>query len=125
MIGTIKVNSNTKQHAANLRSFGYEVTEGSDGLLRVEVTGFVTSVDVSCGVSSLREVISLRQALTYSTKVIFPEGTFQSLPACLKLAGLSKKAGLPNLSCLIMKNGEGKASREAAPIVDIAAWLRG
>ena len=95
-IGTIKSGKNTKGHAANLRRMGYEVNEKGDEL-EVQVSGFVSHLDLSVSQDALKEVIAQKAALTYQSKIIFKDGkTLFGVPACMRLGALS---------CLVMKPG--------------------
>lgn len=104
LVGSIKMGKNTKGHRASLEKMGYKVSE-EEGELKVEVTGFVSHLDLSENQDALREVIAKKQALTYSTKVLFKDGkSLFGVPACTRLGALS---------CLIMKPAKGaKAPKE-------------
>lgn len=98
VVGSIKLGKNTKAHRANLEKMGYKVSEEGDEL-KVEVTGFVQHLDLSENQDALKEVIAKKQALTYSTKVLFKDGkSLFGVPACTRLGALS---------CLVMKPEKG------------------
>lgn len=129
----IKLGTQTKNHATALRALGYEVQTDGENII-TEVTGTVSHLDLTDGPEALVEVIQARKALTYGSKVtMFDEKTgenkvFTGVPMCLKLVGFSKRLGLPNLSCLVMKTGEGKAKVAAANVppewASLAALLK-
>ena len=123
IIGTIKLNNNTKNHEKSLKALGYETTSDGEKLI---VTGseVVTHLDLSgedpAGV--LLEVIEGRKLLTYGTRVTFAtaEGPKEvsSVPMCLKLGALCKQKGIPhNLSCLVIQpEGKGKKATSTVQV---------
>ena len=122
MKGTIKLGQNTKGHLNNLKALGYDAQINAAGDIECEVQGFVSHLDLTSGPEQLMDLIGEQKALTYSSKVkLFDEKSgevkeFNGVPMCLKLGGFSKKMGLPNLSCLVMKSGEGKKAAPAAQV---------
>ena len=129
----IKLGTQTKNHATALRALGYEVQTDGENII-TEVTGTVSYLDLTSGPDALVQLIREQKALTYGSKVtMFDEKTgenkvFTGVPLCLKLVGFSKKLGLPNLSCLVMKTGEAKAKAPAAQVpaewASLAALLK-
>ncbi|MBU3748685.1 MAG: hypothetical protein FGM36_15595 [Burkholderiaceae bacterium] len=97
--GVIKMGKHTSGHKASLEKAGYKVTE-ENGHLQVEVTGFVQNLDLSQGKEALRDIVANRQALSYSTRVLFSDGkSLFGVPACTRLG---------ELSFLIMKPQKGE-----------------
>lgn len=111
-IGIIKIGRNTEKHPQRLRDLGYEVeiVDGADDRPRaiVLVNGFVEYLDLSLGNEPLRDVIKQKMALSYRTRVKFPDSSIASgLPLCFKLGALS---------CLVMVDPtEEPANTEADP----------
>jgi len=122
MKAIIKLNQNTKNHASSLKNLGYQAEVVGDEIV-TEVEGFVAHLDLvdEKGPEALMEVIASKKALTYGTKVtMFDEKSgevkvYTSVPMCLKLGAFSKRMGLPDLSCLVMK-GDGKGRAPAAEV---------
>ena len=115
VVGSIKMGKNTKNHAAALRKMGYEVTEEGDEL-KVQVTGFVQHLDLSENQDALKEVIAKKQALTYSTKVLFKDGkSLFGVPACTRLGALS---------CLVMKPAKGAKKEKVESEFNLDDFIR-
>jgi len=88
-IGLIKLGKNTAGHKARLEKAGYKVVQEGENL-QVEISGFVQSLDLSQGKEALREVVANKQALSYSTRVLFSDGkSLFGVPACTRLGELS------------------------------------
>ena len=112
--GTIKIGKPTAGHRALLTKMGYAVEE-KEGLLHVEGSEFVRSLDVSGEDDAIKSSLIVfareRLLLTYGSKVTFrsPDGevkTLTSLPAVNTLVSMCRRLGLPNLSCLVVKPAE-------------------
>lgn len=69
----ISLNSQTKKHPITLSNLGYKGKVEGERIL-VEVTGFVTSLDLTSGVEPLLQLIAEKKACTYGTKVTLPGG---------------------------------------------------
>lgn len=98
--GTIVIGKNTVCHPGRLQDLGYdvEVASSPDDRLRVtvKVRGFVDTVDMSSsGDEAMLDLVSRRMAMTYRTRVRFPDGkVLTGVPACTRLGS--------RWSCLVM-----------------------
>lgn len=120
--GNIKLNNNTKNHAASLTKLGYEVESAGDHIV-VHGSEVLKTLDLSEDpAGALLQVIENRQLLSYGTRVKMVVGDeikeYSSVPMCLKLGGLCKAIGIPhNLSCLVVQpEGKGKAAKTAVEV---------
>lgn len=122
--GTTKLNQNTKSHPKALQSLGYTVELSPAGdSFTVEGRGeLVKSLDLTTNPGEvLLALVQRGDLLTYGTKVTYmhPETgevkVASSVPMCLALGGISKRAGIPfNLSCLVVQIEKEKAAKPAA-----------